>query len=215
MISEVTDQPQLESFLSKINRKISRHHFKIACVTCEVTGEELLVWLNTRNDNISKAQDVFNPAELEYFQIVMGEIIESDDKSLPLNVCLNLATSLIANLLFKAEAQKTIQKWVKGAYLVNHNGKVYLGARCIHEFASYFRKLGERLNICNLCSEIVFVVRNLRISFVAKLSFYDFQGNTCGTCSNTFHKVCLNTYLRRKKSCPQCKNSWEEASSDL
>lgn len=154
----MTDEEGLETFLSKINRKIDRHHFKIACVTCEISGEELLVWLNMRNDNVSKLQDAFEPAELEYFQIIMGEIIESNEKYLPLNVCLNLSSNLVANLLFKTKAQKTIQKWIKCGYLVNQNGKIYLGARCIHEFSSYFRRLEDQITICSLCSEVVFVV---------------------------------------------------------
>lgn len=107
---------------------------------------------------MSKLQGIYTPAELEYFQIMMGEIILSDEKCLPLNVCLNLSTTLQANVLFKTEAQKAINKWVKGGYLVIRNGKVYMGARCIHEFSSYFRRQEDRVTICSLCSEIVFVV---------------------------------------------------------
>lgn len=158
MFSEVTDEAGFELFLSRINKKIYRHHFKIACVTCEVTGEELLVWLNMRNDNVSKLQDIYTSAELEYFQIMMGEIIQSDEKCIPLNVCLNLSATLQANLLFKTEAQKTINKWVKGGYLVIRNGKVFMGARCIHEFSPYFRRQGDQITVCSLCSESVFVV---------------------------------------------------------
>lgn len=154
----MTDETGLELFLSKINRKITRHSFKIAYVTCEVTGKEFLVWLNTKNDNVSKTQNTFSPAELEYFQIILAEIINSNEKCIPLNICLNLSGTLVANVMFKTHAQTTIKKWVKGGYLVNCNGKIYLGPRCIHEFSSYFRRLEDGINVCGLCSEIVFVV---------------------------------------------------------
>lgn len=154
----MTDEASLETFLVRINRKISRHHFKIALVTCEVTGAEFYVWLNTKNDSVAKQQDTFTPAELEYFQILMGEIVNSDEKCLPHNICLNLSGTLVANVMFKTQAQATIRKWVKGGYLVESDGKVYFGPRCIHEFSSYFRGQEDRVNICGLCSEIVFVV---------------------------------------------------------
>lgn len=155
---DVTDEESLEAFLARINRKISRHHFKIALVTCEVTGAEYYVWLNTKNDSVTKQQDTFTPAELEYFQILMGEIVNSDEKCLPHNICLNLSGTLVANVMYKAPAQATIKKWVKAGYLVELNGKIYFGPRCIHEFSSYFRGREDGVNICALCSEIVFVV---------------------------------------------------------
>lgn len=156
--ADVTDEASLETFLSRINRKISRHYFKISFVTCEVTGAEFLVWLNTKNDSVAKQQDTFTPAELEYFQLIMGEIVNSDEKYLPHNICLNLSGTLAVNVMYKTQAQATIKKWVKGGYLVELNGKIYFGPRCIHEFSSYFRRQEDGVNICSLCSEIVFVV---------------------------------------------------------
>lgn len=144
-------------FIEDINKKIKKHSFEIDFVTCEVTGQRYVVWLNTRSDNIGKLQIVFNKAEQEYFQIIMMEIIQSNEKCIPLNVCLNLSGTLVANVLFKIQAQRVLKKWTKGGYLVTVDGKVYLGPRCIHEFSSYFQRQ-DNVRVCDLCSRVVFVV---------------------------------------------------------
>lgn len=88
----------------------------------------------------------------------MGEIINSNEKYIPFNICLNLSSTLVANLMFKTQAQTVVKKWIKFGYLVNVNGKIYFGPRCIHEFSSYFRGFEDNIRTCCLCSEAVFVV---------------------------------------------------------
>lgn len=133
---------------------------------CEITGERLIVWLNTRNDEISKLQNTFTPIELEYFQVLLKEIVVSQERYLVFSICSNLSSTLTAPLS-KTDSFKLLSKWIKSGYFVKKDGRVYLGVRTLNEYSSYFHEYCEDyFSTCSLCSEKVFFVsRNYLLNY--------------------------------------------------
>lgn len=155
-ISEQHSLVHLKSLIIEINREIGNQSFKIATSVCEVTGENVFVWLNTKNDDLSKQQMGFSPVELEYFHAVMQEIVTSEDHELPYARCINITSSLEGTLT-RENGEKALLKWIKGGYFVKKTDTVYLGQRTILEFTSFLRTNTENC-VCSLCSELAFVV---------------------------------------------------------
>lgn len=159
---DIEDLASLKNFIIEINEEVAAHGFKIVCVNCEVTGEALIIWLNFKNDHLNKLQNTFSAIELEYFQIIMREIILAKERCLLYSFSANLSTTLTTPIP-KTDAFKLLSKWIKIGYLVNKEGRIYLGARCILEFSPYFLEhCGEHLLTCSLCSEMVIKVGKIK-----------------------------------------------------
>ncbi|KYB26512.1 non-structural maintenance of chromosomes element 1 homolog [Tribolium castaneum] len=191
------DQNQLvhlKSLIIEINRAINLQYFKIATSVCEVTGDSVFVWLNTKNDELSKQQIGFSPVELEYFHAIMQEIITSDNHELPYPRCINITSTLVGTLT-RENGEKALMKWIRGGYFVKVEQFVYLGARTILEFTTYLRTNTENCT-CSLCSELVF------------------RGESCQSCFNTFHTFCIQKYLQNQHRCPSCRTDWEGANTN-
>ncbi|XP_044265301.1 non-structural maintenance of chromosomes element 1 homolog [Tribolium madens] len=184
----------LKSLIIEINRAIGLQYFKIATSICEVTGENVFIWINTKNDELSKHQLGFSPVELEYFHAIMQEIITSENHQVLYPRCINITSTLVGTLS-RESGEKALIKWIKGGYFVKKQQFVYLGARTILEFTTYLRTNTENCT-CSLCSELVFV------------------GKNCGSCENTFHAFCIQKYLQNQCRCPSCKADWEEANTN-
>ncbi|XP_066138893.1 non-structural maintenance of chromosomes element 1 homolog [Euwallacea fornicatus] len=191
----VKDEKQLKLFILTINREISEQFFKIVFITCEVTQQPFIVWLNTRNDNISKMQMTFSAIELEYFHVILQEILCSDHNKLSYIVVLNI-TSTLAEKFSRDSGQKVLKIWIDGGYFVKKGNFVYLGPRLILEFMSHLKSVRPD-HICKLCNELVFT------------------GKKCRFCEKLYHACCINKYLDRQEKCPTCKNHWVELSSEL
>lgn len=140
----------------EINRQIGPQSFKVVFCTCEVTNNEMVVWLNTKNDDISKMQSTYSPLEFTYFHAIVEDLLESVDHLLPLTVCMNIASSLAAPFS-RDNAERFLFKLIKGGYFINNNDNIYLGPRLIQEFMTYLKTFCSD-NVCNLCSELVFYV---------------------------------------------------------
>lgn len=146
----------LKSIVREINKEISKQFYKIVFSMCEVTNQELIVWLNTKNDDISKYQISYSTIELEYFHVILKEILTSEEHRLTFMVCINIASTLTAQFS-RDNAQKVLNKWIKGGYYVIRGDYIHLGPRTILEFTAYLKSKCPD-SICNLCSEIVFTV---------------------------------------------------------
>lgn len=126
--------------------------------TCEVTSAVNFTLLNTANDDICKLQNNYTPIETEYFQQLLKEIITTDDHRIQSIACYNLTDALSGNLR-KDNIEILLNKWVEEGYLVEKDSYIYLGPRCIVEFAPYFRQhCKDYYASCHLCSEPVFSV---------------------------------------------------------
>ncbi|KAJ8961963.1 hypothetical protein NQ317_004273 [Molorchus minor] len=129
---QVENMTQLKTLIIELNREISNQFYKVVFSKCEVTNQSIVVWLNTKNDDISKHQISYSALELEYFHAILEEII--------------------GGIVDK----KVLNKWLKIGYYIKNGDFIYLGPRLILEFTSYLRNRCVDC-ICNLCSELVFI----------------------------------------------------------
>ncbi|KAJ3647581.1 hypothetical protein Zmor_019452 [Zophobas morio] len=185
----------LKTLVIEINREICKQSFKIATTICEITGDKVFVWLNTKSDELSRLQVGFSAVELEYFHAILQEIVTSDDHTIQYPRAINIASTLTATLS-RDNGEKALIRWIKGGYYVKQDERVFLGPRTILEFTTFLRTNTENCS-CDLCSELVFV------------------GETCNSCSKTFHKLCINKYLQNQQSCPSCRNTWGDPNSTM
>lgn len=160
------DVTTLREFASVVNREITKQDFKIVLNTCEVTGQQQVILINTANDDISKLQNAFSAIQLEFFQKILQEIVQLGEKKLSHIQCLNLSTKLTGKVS-QSDAEKLVEKWVRMGYLVIHDNNVYLGSRCVIEFTSFFRNYcNDYIQNCNLCSELLFKVSVFSVIFL-------------------------------------------------
>ncbi|CAG9835057.1 unnamed protein product [Diabrotica balteata] len=191
---EIESLAQLKTLVIEINREISKQCYKLVFNTCEVTNEPYLIWLNTKNDDISKLQISYSSLELEYFHVILQEILRSEEHRITFIVCLNLTSTLTASYS-RENGEQVLRKWIKNGYFINKNPYVYLGPRLILEFTSYL-KTHLPDSICNLCSELVF------------------WGKSCESCYKTFHIHCIKKYLENQQNCPCCLTEWMSSIED-
>lgn len=198
--------------INELNQRISLQSFHIDIRTCEISGEKQCVIVNTRVDNISKTATGNTPAEVELFDAIIKAIMTSDAKWISAITCMNL-TSKLKNSLSKDAAQECLDKWSQNGYLVKEDGLLYLGARTISEFESYFRKeYPIRMTTCKLCTSSVYYVSITCIHLMLTISFNLYiQGKICANCYEVTHKHCIKVFWKKDKKCPSCKKSWKEA----
>lgn len=142
--------------VNEINREISKQCYKIVFSVCEVSNQNQVALLNTKNDDISKLQISYSTIELEYFNAILQEILNSEEHRITFIVCINI-TSTLTSQFSRDSGQKVLNKWLKGGYYVKRGDYIHLGPRTILEFTAYLRS-SRPDSICNLCSEIVFTV---------------------------------------------------------
>nr|CAH7760588.1 unnamed protein product [Callosobruchus chinensis] len=191
----IQDVDVLRTFVTQINGVISKQSFKIIFTTCEVTEQNIILWLNTKHDNISHLQNVFTPAHLEYFHAILMQIINSQEFRITYPECLNLTCSLKYTLSRDA-GQLVFEKWIKGGYYVKQINYIYLGPRLIQEFSAYLKTCCAN-SLCILCQELVFC------------------GKQCASCGKTLHSHCLTKYFQNVGKCPACHNDWREGNRTL
>lgn len=157
-LGEIEDINMLERLVAEINGTISKQSFKLKFFVCEVTNQKVLVWLNTKNDDISKLQIKFSPVELEYFHAILQELIHNEEHRLTTIVCINITSTLTSHLT-RENGQKLLNIFLKNGYFVVKGAYIYLGPRLILEFTIYLKTHCPE-SVCTLCSELVFCVSN-------------------------------------------------------
>ncbi|KAG5875130.1 hypothetical protein JTB14_015457 [Gonioctena quinquepunctata] len=187
---KVQNMTDLKTLIIEINREISKQFFKIVISTCEVTSKNMIVWMNTKNDEISRLQNIYSALELEYFHSILQEILNSEEHKITFIVCINI-TSTLSGFFSRDSGQNVLNKWLKAGYFIRRDSHIHLGPRLILEFTSYL-KTHYPDSMCNLCSELVFT------------------GSQCQSCNKTLHSYCLSKYLINQKSCPCCHTPWTE-----
>lgn len=191
---EINNMTQLKTLVIEANREISNQYYKIVFNICEVTNKNYLIWLNTKNDDISRLQITFTALELEYFHAIMQEILLSEEHRITFIICINV-TSTLTSFLSRENGQKVLNKWINGGYFVNKRDYIYLGQRLILEFTSYL-KAHSPDSVCTLCTDLVF------------------WGDVCDSCQKIIHSHCLGKYLKNQNNCPHCSANWTTTRHD-
>lgn len=108
----------------------------------------------------SRHQKHYSETDINYFFLLLKEIITNENYCIRPIVALNLISQLKEKSFTKDHAEKLIDEWMNIGYFIDHNTMIYFGPKILAEFASYFkRNFSPYLKDCELCKNTVFWVR--------------------------------------------------------
>ncbi|CAH0751925.1 unnamed protein product [Diatraea saccharalis] len=179
--------PSLEDLVKQINDELRPFQQAIKITNDELTNEEVIVFLSLGYDDATKSQSVFSANELEYFRLLIEQIMTAEARQITGINAMNLVGIMKASFT-KTDAQKLLNTWCRMRYLDKDHNNYALGVRAIHEFESYLRQnMPDTIEECCLCKQIVF------------------RGCNCPSCALAIHTRCLNKYLEKVDKWPCCK----------
>ncbi|XP_075976273.1 non-structural maintenance of chromosomes element 1 homolog [Anticarsia gemmatalis] len=189
VLEKFTDDGEfnLQDMVKEINAEIRPYKQQIKITNDEVTNEEVVVFLSLGYDDATKAQNIFNATELEYFRVLIEQIMTTESRQITGIHAMNLVGKMKSTFT-KTDAQKLLNTWCRMRYLDKEETNYALGVRAIHEFEGYLREnMPDTIEECCLCKQIVF------------------RGYNCPGCSLAVHTRCLKRYLEKVDKWPCCK----------
>ncbi|XP_013174092.1 PREDICTED: non-structural maintenance of chromosomes element 1 homolog [Papilio xuthus] len=185
-----------KDLIKDINEKIRPFQQKIKITNDELTSEEVVVFLSLGYDDATKSQNIFSATELEYFRILLEQIMTTVTRQITGIHAINLVSSMKSSFT-KTDAQKLLNVWCQMRYLDKDDANYALGVRAIHEFEGYFREnMPDIIEECCLCKQVVF------------------RGCNCPACGVAIHTLCLNKYLEKLQKWPCCMIDFNQAQLD-
>nr|XP_021189536.2 non-structural maintenance of chromosomes element 1 homolog [Helicoverpa armigera] len=179
--------PPVQDVVKAINDQIRPFQQEIKLAKDEYTNEDVVIFLSLGYDDATKSQNFFSATELEYFRILIEQIMTTESRQITGINAINLV-SRMKSTFTKTDAQKLLDTWCRMRYLDKEENNYALGVRAIHEFAGYFRQnMPDAVEECCLCKNIVF------------------RGYNCPACSKAVHTRCLIRYLEKVEKWPCCK----------
>ncbi|KAL0832154.1 hypothetical protein ABMA28_001616 [Loxostege sticticalis] len=177
----------VQDLVKEINDEIRPLQQEIKITNDELTNEEVVVFLSLGYDDATKAQNIFSATELEYFRVLIEQIMTTEARQITGIHAINLVGGMKASFT-KTDAQKLLNTWCRMRYLDKDQNNYALGVRAIHEFEGYLRQnMPDTIEECSLCKQIVF------------------RGCNCPMCGQAIHTRCLNKYLEKVDKWPCCK----------
>lgn len=160
-----------EEMIEKINSKIAPFDQKVEKYEYGLTNEEFVVFISSAATSISKMQNSYNEAELDFFKILMTKIFMNEELNITPRNALNLSSSILPKLN-KLRVQKLLDIWTVTGYLYQHtDSQIYLGAKSLTEFKEFLQKMDlAYCGTCLLCENIACWVR---IDTVFTVQFHD------------------------------------------
>ncbi|XP_050665536.1 uncharacterized protein LOC126965806 [Leptidea sinapis] len=182
----------IQNLVTEINTNIRPLQQSIKITNDEFTSEEVLVFLSHGYDDATKSQNIFSATELEYFRVLIEQIMSTEGRQLTSIHALNLVGSMKSSFT-KLNAQKLLDTWCRMKYLDKEENNYALGVRTIQEFEGYLREnMPDTIEECFLCKQIVF------------------RGYNCIACAKAVHTRCLYKYLEKVHKWPCCKTDFNE-----
>ncbi|XP_030027219.2 non-structural maintenance of chromosomes element 1 homolog [Manduca sexta] len=180
------EEIHLEDIVKEINTEIRPFKQAIKVTNDEMTNERVLVFVSLGYDDATKSQNVFSVTELEYFRVLIEQIMTTETRQITGILALNLVSN-VKTTFTKSDAQKLLKLWCRMRYLDKDENNYALGIRAIHEFEGYLREnMPDTVEECCLCKQVVF------------------RGVNCPACAKAIHTRCLNKYLEKVKKWPCC-----------
>ncbi|XP_053605431.1 non-structural maintenance of chromosomes element 1 homolog [Plodia interpunctella] len=177
----------IQDMIQEINDQIRPFKQNIKITSDELTNEEVVIFLSLGYDEATKAQTFFTATELEYFRVLIEQIMTTDARQITGIHALNLVGNMKSTFT-KTDAQKLLDTWCRMRYLDKDENNYALGVRAIHEFEGYLRQnMPDTIEECCLCKQIVF------------------RGYNCPSCGLAIHTRCLRRYLVKVDKWPCCK----------
>lgn len=188
VLTKFTGEPiLLKNCIQEINDVIRPYQQSIKVTYNESTNEEVVIFLTHAWDSISESQKIFTAKELDYFRLLIEEIMSIDVREITGINAINLVNKM-GQKISMLQAENLLAKWCKMYYLEKIQNKYRLGVRTINEFEDYFEKyMPDVMKDCYICKKNVF------------------WGANCIACEKAIHTRCLNQYLEKIKKWPCCK----------
>lgn len=164
-----------------INAEIRPFDQKIALYEFGLTNDEFYVFYSTAKTSISKLQNSYNEAELDFFKLILTKIVKHEQLNIAPIDALNLCTAITGAKLNKLRAQKLLANWIQSKYFFQHDdNKIYLGPKVLYEFSELLQ--GMELNYlksCLLCEAIAAWVRSSKLftQFEADFSYFPIRAS--------------------------------------
>lgn len=213
IVAALTDLPQtegtpsLDDYISTINSQITQDGMKITKIRSQVTNDPYFVFVNTKSDDIFKANSTFTVNELDAIKKLVDEIFESN---LTFAIDFVQGSQVVAASINKStkEAGNFIEDLVDEGWInITTHDQIILSMRGISELERYLvdryglREQNGNIFMCYQCKEIVTI------------------GKKCGHCHLAFHGKCGDVWLKSQKLtiCPTetCDFDWSNATEPI
>lgn len=103
-------------------------------------------------------QNLYTEMEIQYFPLLLREIITSDSTCIAPIVALNLI-SILQRPLTKLRAGELLKLWTNMGYFKEMNELIYLGPRSLVEFNGYLTvNYPDFIKTCSICLKTVYKV---------------------------------------------------------
>ncbi|XP_068623883.1 non-structural maintenance of chromosomes element 1 homolog [Battus philenor] len=188
-------EASVKDLIKDINEKIRPFQQVIKIAIDEFTSEEVVIFVSLGHDEATKSQNSFSATELEYFRMLIEQIMTTETRQITGIYAINLVST--KSSFTKTDAQKLLNVWCRMHYLDKDENNYALGVRAIYEFEGYLRQnMPDTIEECSLCKQIVF------------------RGCNCPACGLAIHTQCLNKYLDRVQKWPCCKFDFSQSQID-
>ncbi|GAB0089688.1 Non-structural maintenance of chromosomes element 1 homolog [Sergentomyia squamirostris] len=182
-----------EIVVEKINENLEKFSLSIVRTKYEYTDEEFYVFVARIQSPEAKFQNLYTEAEIQFFPLLLKEIITSDDLCISPIQALNLIPKL-QKPVTKTRAGEILKAWITAGYFQNIDEMLHLGPRTLVEFNGYLTvQYSDYVKTCVICKNTVYKVLSCKSS----------------SCSASAHGHCLDRYHENFPNiCPECKEEW-------
>jgi Nse1 non-SMC component of SMC5-6 complex/RING-like domain len=189
--NNIRSDENLQQTINMINEKISEYDQRIVKHRYGFNGLYYYIFNNTAVTSIAKLQNTFTQTELDFFKLILTDILENDELYIAPRTALNLQSS-VKGILSKVRAEELIDMWTFCGYFYRDHDKIYLGPKSITELKEILQKMElNYIKTCMLCEELCV------------------WGIHCVLCKTPLHEDCIDKYVARTDKCPSCKENWQ------
>ncbi|XP_026485509.1 uncharacterized protein LOC113393028 [Vanessa tameamea] len=181
----------INDLVQNINEKLKPLKQQIKIVNEETTMQKNLVFISLGCDITTKTQNMFSSEQLDYFRILLEQIMTTESRQITAIQAINLAGKGSVAI---TDAEALLLIWCRMHYLEKIGSNYAIGLRAIHEFERYFQEnMPDRVPNCCLCNQSVF------------------RGYNCPGCDEAIHTNCLKNYSDKHHKWPCCKADFYES----
>ncbi|XP_046967486.1 uncharacterized protein LOC124535339 [Vanessa cardui] len=181
----------VHDLVKSINEKLKPLKQMIKIVDDETTMQKNLVFISLGYDIATKTQNMFSSEQLDYFRILLEQIMTTESRQVTAIQAINLAGKGTVAI---TDAESLLLTWCRMYYLEKIGTNYAIGLRAIHEFERYFQEnMPDTVQNCCLCNQNVF------------------RGYNCPGCDEAIHTNCLRNYSDKHHKWPCCKADFHEA----
>lgn len=125
-----------------------------------------------------RLQSTYNPAELDYFRVLIKTIAVEENYTINSIVALNLSNQVVVAKLPKQKAEALLDKWTYLGYFMKIEDQLFFGPKMQAEFPTFLKdKFPDSVQSCVLCNCILLWVNIIEIVCfsLTLITFFQFR----------------------------------------